>query len=218
MFNAKELRERINNCRSSLLAINAQAKERARIGRANEIKSKELTQSLQAAIIARDNVRECINHTTAIYKNIEKYAVDRKELALTMLKESIEQAGYIVPDAQTKGVKLVTKDKHARIVDDKGTDVNLREGSAYRTVLGMLIRYTLLKAQPDAMQVMFLDELFNTLSDETIVAMREYLAIFKEDILIVGIEQRDITFQGIVDVELQAVKDSNNKTIIKRKE
>lgn len=207
--------DRLNNCRNALLVAKAQADERARIGKINAEKLKEADRELNKLTTIRDNLRECMNYITGIYKNIEKYAADRKELSTNMLKTAIEKAGLIVPDASAKGIHLDYKNKEALIVDDYGTDVNLREGSAYRTVLCMLMRYTLLKVQPDALQVLFLDEMFSTLSDETINTMREYIEVFKEDILIVGIEQRDVLFQGINKTTFEAVKTDGVTTIRK---
>lgn len=216
MSSPADVRKRIADCRTAILTANAQAKEREHIGRANEVKMKELNEVLMSTKKLRDDLRECINHVVAEYKSIEKYAADRKELALNMLKTAIEKAGYIVPDANTAGMQLEVHDKKARIVDKNGTDMNLREGSAFRTVLGSLTRYTLLKTDPDALQILFLDEMFNTLSDETTAEMKAYFEVFKEDTLIVGIEQRAFTFDGILDVEYQAIK-TNGKTEILRK-
>lgn len=214
MLDAKELKQSISNCRTTLLASAAQADERARLGRINEEKANNATAELESYVTTKRNLVECSNYITTLYKNIEQYAANRKELALNMLKTAIERAGHIVPDADTKGIQLQFVDKKAKIVDKNGTDVNLREGSAYRTVLGMLISYTLLKAQPGCMQAMFLDEKLNTLSDETAAVMREFLDIFKEDTLIVGIEQRDTVFQGIDKTVFRAIKEDGKRTII----
>jgi DNA repair exonuclease SbcCD ATPase subunit len=84
--------------------------------------------------------------------------------------------------------------------------------------MGALIRYTLLKAQPDAIQAMFFDEGFNTLSDDTIVAMRDYFDAFKEDVLIVGIEQHNTMFQGLDRTVYRAVKGKDKVTVIRKEE
>lgn len=217
MAEADSKRERLNRCRYDLLVNRSQAEERAKIGRANEFKYREAEAELQKLTSIRDGIRESINYVTTLYKNIEKYAADRKELSTNMLKTAIEKAGFIVPDANTSGIRLEYNNKQARIVDNYGTDVNLREGSAYRTVLCMLMRYTLLKVQPDALQALFLDEMFSTLSDETIATMREYIDVFRQDTLIVGIEQRDALFQGIERTTFTAVK-TNGETVIRKEE
>lgn len=210
VYSKKEL----DACRSDLLSAIVQAKERAELGRANESKARTVEQELQNLGLARDALRETAAHMKNIYKNIEQYASDRKELALEMLKVAIEKAGYIVPDADVNGIQLKTGETTARIVNKYGQDINLREGSAYRSTMGMHIRYGLLKADPDAIQAIFLDEAFGTLSDETKAAMRNNIDVFKDDTLIVGIEQQGYLFEGIEHKTLRAIKGQDKVTEI----
>lgn len=206
MSKIQELREDINNSRTRLLMIQAAAAERSRLGKENEAKAIQATKELERTTFLANDFRECMNQMVKIYKNIEQYSADRKKIGLDKLKAAIENAGYIVPDADAAGMKLDFDGKRATIVNSSGQDMNLREGSAFRTVLGALIRYTLIKSDPAAIQALILDEMFNTLSDETIVTMREYFNIFKEDMLILGIEQRDLVFQGIDKITYKASK------------
>lgn len=216
MSEAEELRQAVNNVRDNLLTAALQAEERAKLGRINADRANKINTELEEAIQNRDYFRECINYMVQMYKNIEQYANDRKELSLEMLKTSITKAGYIVPDADINGVELKVTDKKAKVVNKFGQDINMREGSAYRTVMGMLIRYTLLKAQPDTLQVVLLDEAFGTLSENTISALREYIEIFKEDTLILGIEQHDSLFSGMASAVYRAVKGEDGVTVIRK--
>jgi hypothetical protein len=216
MSETRELQRAVNACRDDLLNCMMQAKERAEIGKQNKEKAKRVEAELKVTIEAREKFRECINHMVTIYKNIEQYASDRKELSLEMLKAAISKAGYIVPDADTRGISLKVTDRRAKVVNSDGQDINMREGSAFRTVMGANMRYTLLKAQPNAIQALFFDEGFNTLSDATINAMREYFDVFKEDTLIVGIEQHDTMFQGFDKTVYRAVKGDDKVTIIRK--
>ena len=215
MSETEKLKQNIYNVRNDLLACISQANERVRLGMINEEKLKQANTELATYKNVKKEVVECSNYLVKLYKNIQQYAADRKELALNMLRTAIERAGYIVPSAETSGIQLSFADKKAKIIDKFGTDVNLREGSAYRTVMGVLINYTLIKAQPDCIQAIFLDEMFNTLSDETCTEMREYLDIFKDDILIVGIEQQDTIFQGIEKTTFKAIKEGKRTIIMK---
>ena len=215
MLVSEELKEDIDSSRARLLTIAASARERARIGRLNEKKYQEALQEIHRNTEIKNALRDCINHLVQVYKNVEKYAADRKELSLKRLKTAIETAGLIVPDAEIAGVRLLTEDKKAKIVSEDGTDINLQEGSAYRTILGQLIRYTLIKAQPGALQLELLDEAFNTLSDETIATTREYIDVFKNDMLIIGIEQRNLLFQGLEKTTYRVQK-KDGCTIVER--
>ena len=211
-----KLVQSVSDVRDSLMRSSIQAKERAEIGRQNEEKALRINEELKQRQELKESLCECVNYVVRIYKNIEKYSADRKELSMEMLKNAIREAGFIVPDAKTEGIELKVVDKAAKVVDKQGQDINMREGSALRTVLGMLIRYTLLKAQPDSIQALFLDEAFNTLSDNTIMSLREYIEAFKDDTLILGIEQHNTLFAGMPKTVFRAVKDENGITSIIR--
>lgn len=204
----------IDDCRDNLLRCCEQAKERARIGRVSDERLKTIDDELRDTVAARDNLRNAINHLVSIYKNIEQYAQDRRELSLDLLKMAVDKAGYVVPNADTEGIRLCTENGKAKIVSKDGQDINLREGSAYRTTMGMLIRHTLIKEQPNCIQAVFFDEAFGTLSDESTSSLREYFDAFKEDILIVCIEQHDTLFQGLNKQTIKAVKGDDGVTVI----
>lgn len=191
-----------------------QAEERISLGERNKGRVEQADKDIRSTENTIQMLKQSTNRCTELYKAISKYAEDRKELSLKMLKDAISQAGDIVPDADVSGIKLVTVDNKAKIVSTDDQDVNLREGSAYRTVLGMLIRYTLMRVQPSKLQCIFLDEAFNTLSETTQSAMREYIDIFKDDMLIVGIEQHNTLYQGIPHKEFRAVKGVDKVTKI----
>lgn len=214
MHDIKEQQARIDSCRDNLLNAMIQANERAKIGKENEVKASSIDTELQNYINTKNVIVASINHLTSICKNIQNYANKRKELAENALKLAISKAGYIVPDADIEGIQLNIEDKKACVVDGEGNDINLKEGSAYRTVMGVLIKYTLIKEKPGAIQALFFDEQFATLSDETINIMKEYLSIFQKDMLIVGIEQRDVVFYGLDKKVLEAIKDENGVTTI----
>ena len=215
MLNGQVVEEDVATVRNNLLAAMIQCKERANIGRQNEKKARECISELKFYEEKRDALKECINWIVQEYKNIEKYLIDKKEVSMEMLKLAVEKAGMIVPDADANGIHLSVNDKSARVLNGEGQDINLREGSAYRTVMGILMRYTLLKSQPDAVQMMLLDEAFSTLSDETASVMKEYLGEFKEDMLIVGIEQRNYLYDGIDRTVFQVLKGKNGSSTVR---
>lgn len=216
MPSTEEQQQKIDTCRECLLKAMIQAGERVNIGKSNETKASSIEAELRNYIKTRDTLCAVVNHITDMYKNIHKYADDRRELSMEMLKLAINKAGYIVPDADINDIHLNVEDKKASIIDKNGLDINLKEGSAYRTVMSALVRYTLLMELPDAVNVIFLDEAFGTLSEETITLMREYISVFQKDVLIVGIEQRDTLFQGLSPIVFSAVKDSMCVTTIRQ--
>lgn len=148
------------------------------------------------------DLRECGNHLNNIWKNVQSYAVKHQQAAKDILDVAIREAGYLVPDADAQGIHLeTTKARHTLVLNGKGQNVNMREGCGYRAVLGALIRYACIKAQPDAIPLMLYDEYFFTLSDTTSVAMKDVFQAMKKDVAIICIEQRRNAMDGIVDKE-----------------
>ena len=218
MFETEELRKDIAHSRDALLNAIVQSKDRAALGKANSEKMIKLNEEEKYYKEKSSALKETINYIVKEYKNIEQYLINRKELSMEMLELAIEKAGYIVPDADIKGIHLSIKEKTARIVNDKGQDINLREGSAFRTVMVILMKYTLIKFQQDCLQVIFLDEAFSTLSDSTSAVMRDFIEAFKQDILIVGIEQRNLVYDGIERITYQVVKEEDRISTVRRVE
>jgi len=202
--------------RDDLLSALVQCRERARVGRENKKRAAELYGELKLYEEKSKTLKECINYIVKEYKSIEQYLIDKKEYSMEMLKLAIEKAGMVVPDADAAGIKLDVADRSARVLNERGQDINLREGSAFRTVMGVLMRYTLLKAQPDAIQMILLDEAFSTLSEATAATMRDYLEAFREDMLIVGIEQRNYLYDGLERDVYEVVKEEDKVSTVRR--
>lgn len=153
-----------------------------------------------------ESLKETVNYATKVCKNVEQFLINKKETAMEMLKLAIENLSTIVPDADVNGIQLLVKDKTARVVNETGQDIVAREGSALCSVLGILMRYTLLKVQPDCVHMLVLDEACSNLSDATAGELREYINTFKDDTLIIGIEQRNYLYEGIDRTVYEVVK------------
>lgn len=218
MFERTELGKDIANSRDALLNAIVQSRDRAALGKTNAEKMTRLNNEEKYYMEKSLALRETINYIVKEYKNIEQYLINKKELSMEMLGLAVEKAGLIVPDADIKGIHLSVKEKTARVVNDKGQDINLREGSAFRTVMGILMKYTLIKFQQDCLQIIFLDEAFSTLSDTTSAVMRDFIEALKQDILIVGIEQRNLVYDGIDRVTYQVIKGEDSISTIRRVE
>ena len=152
----------------------------------------------------------CVKHLDDIYHNIEHYSAEHQRTARDILMRAIEEAGALVPDANVNGVHLQYDKDHVVLVTKNDQSVNDREGGGYRTILGVLLRYALLKAQPGALQFMLLDEQLFTLSDVTTALLKEVLDAMKRDCSIIMIEQRRNAADGISDKEYYFQKSTQN--------
>lgn len=190
--------------------------ERARIGRTNESQLKTVVNEMDYINVRISEIKAAVNHALRIEKNIETYLTNKKKVSTERLKEAIRQAGVVVPDADCEDIELIIKDKSAMVVNESGLDVNDREGAGYRTSLGVLMRHTMLTFQPDALQLIFFDEAFAPLSDESTDRMRDILGEFSKDVCIVGIEQHAVLFNGQEHIEYQVQKGADKITKIRR--
>lgn len=213
----EEQEQKLRDCRSALLSALTISEERAVKGQANE--GKKLMYETKVSQLEEEigDLTEVGNHLKDIYKNIQAYSIEHQKKVRDVLELAIEEAGNLVPDADVQGIHLKqTENKRIVVVNGKGQNVNLREGGGYRTSLGTLLRYACLKAQPDALQFMLMDEQFFTLSDTTTNAMKEVLNAMKKDVTIVCIEQRRNAVDGILDAEYTFKKDAFKNTTITR--
>lgn len=212
-----ELESRITAVRNSLLNNMTIAQERAQKGRANDGKLQQYQARLKEIEQAIIETSACGNHLRDVYKNIEKYAQEHQRNARNMLDLAITAAGDLVPDAGTSGVHLRAEaNNRVSIVNANGQNINLREGCGYRAILGAMIRYAAIKAQPDALQFILFDEYFFTLSDVTTHAMKSVLAAMAKDVTVICIEQRRNVVDGILNAEYVFKKDESGTTTVTR--
>lgn len=210
-----ERNARLVDIRNDLISKMSVAKDRAIRGKENEAKVQQLTERRKELAAQYEDYKECGNHMRDIYKNIESYSRQHTDSARNILDLAIATAGDLVPDAGTKGIHLQSEaNNRVSIVNGNGQNINLREGGGYRAVLGALLRYACLKAQPDALQFILFDEYFFTLSDTTTQAMKDIFSAMKKDVTIVCIEQRKNAMDGILDAEYTFKKDDVGTTTV----
>lgn len=207
--------ENFVDIRNDLLSILTVMQDRIERGKANEGKRQKLETRVEQLKMEIGDTTECGNHLKDVYKNILHYSQNHQRKAQAILELAIEEAGNLVPDADVNGIHLkISENSRVSIVNDKGQNVNLREGGAYRSILGALLRYACLKAQPEALQFMLWDEYFFALSDTTTGGMKDIFAAMKKDMTIVCIEQRRNVMDGLSDAEYTFKKGLDNNTVV----
>lgn len=207
----------LTDTRKSLLSAIYVAQERYKKGKESATKRKQYEDAIIKANLDIDELRTVGNHLRDIYKNIESYSVKHQQRVRDLLDLAIIEAGNLVPDADVAGIHLqTTENNRVSVVNALGQNVNLREGSGYRAILGALLRYASIKAQPDALQFMLFDEYFFTLSDTTTAVIKDTLEAMKKDLTIICIEQRRNVVDGIVDEEFVFKKGLTKVTTVER--
>lgn len=210
-------REEFVDIRNSLLTTLVQCEERYKRGKQDHEQAAQIEVELIRLQQEYEDMKNTGNHMRDIYANIKSYAKNHADQAKAILDLAIEQAGTLVPDANCNGIHLsYTENNRVTVVNGKGQNVNLREGSGYRAILGVLLRYACIKAQPASLPLMLMDEYFFTLSDTTTQGMKDVLNAMKKDVTLVVIEQRRNAVDGILDAEYTFKKGDNGITKVSK--
>ena len=187
--------------------------ERIRVSQKNANLHKELTSKLKADEQLLEDVRATANHLTSMYKNIKFFLENKKSQSKDILETAIRSTSAIVKDSSLESCTIMHENGKTRILDGRGQNINKREGSAARATMGFILRYTCLKALPNKIQIMFLDEALATLSSTTAINLREIIESFSENIGIVGIEQKNVLYSGLASKRYSATKVGDYTTI-----
>lgn len=187
--------------------------ERIRVSRQNESKFKEISEQKEKCDTLCEMTRVTANHMNRMYKNIKFFLENKKTHSKDILEAAIRSTSAIVKDSDLQNCTIEHNNGKTRVLNGRGQNINAREGSAARATMGFILRYTCLKALPNKIQIMFLDEALATLSAGTSVNLREMIETFSENIGIVGIEQRDVLYSGLAKKRYMATKIGDISTI-----
>lgn len=162
---------------------------RIRITQSNEVLKERCTKIIQNNTYTLQACDYLLNILKPLIKDTQEYINTRKRETLQNIQNAIRLASEIVPDAMA-GTQLVIEKEEAYIVTSDGLDVQRTEGGGYRTILSTFLRSVVLKANPDLLQVMFLDEAFSTLSVKHSAVLSTYLNLLGSEQQIISIEQK----------------------------
>lgn len=191
---------------NDLLRAISTCEERVRVSRQNEARFIEVTKQKASAEQLLEMTRTTANHMSKMYKNVKSFLENKKNNSKTILEASIHSVSAIVKDSELQSCTIRHENGKTKILNKMGVNINRIEGSAARATMGLLLRYTCIKALPNKIQIMLLDEALATLSVDTSVNLREMVELLSKDIGIVGIEQKDTLYNGLAARRYRAVK------------
>lgn len=197
--------QNFNSLGNELLSAISVCEERIRVSRSNEIKFKEVTKRRDSAKQLCDMTKDTANHMNRIYKNVKFFLENKKSSSKSILEASIRSVSSIVKDSNLSQCVIKHENNKTVILNEKGQNINSREGGAARASMHFILKYTCIKAQPNKIQLMLLDEAFATLSTSSSLNISSVIKNFSENIGIVGIEQKDVVYAGITDRRYKAV-------------
>ena len=208
-----EKQQNINTIRNDLLRAISVCEERISISKQNEKKYKEVLGKKESAEKLLEMSRDTANHMNRMYKNTKYFLENKKSNSKDILETAIRSTSAIVKDSELQHCVIHHENGKTKILNQKGQNINKREGSAARATMGLILRYTCLKAIPNKIQIMFLDEALATLSSTTSINLREILEVFAENIGIVGIEQKNVLYNGLASKRYEAKKTGDTSII-----
>lgn len=198
---------------SNLLVAGIKCDERIRISQVNESRANTLNSRIEFLEAEITSLVGTCNHLVKMVKNAEAFISKRKEQNLATLNRSIHEVSAIVPNSEVSDIFVSVDGKKAKLAKRSGGTLAGREGSAAVSTASVLLRFAAIRSKPNTLQISLFDEAFFALSDISTDNIREYLKLFGRDMLIIGIEQRKMLFEGIATTEVIFTK-INGKTKI----
>lgn len=162
----------------------------------NSKRRAEIEKRLSELNTSKDFLISTFNDITKMYKEIVKNSDEKRETELSRFNSTILETSKVVPSANLGNVSIKVGNNTAAMVNNNEQDINRREGSAARGVIGQFLRYLII-LDSGMLPIMLLDETFFTLSDNSSTSMKEYIEKFSKDMLVIVIEQHNSLFAGV---------------------
>lgn len=134
-----------------------------------------------------------ISNYAALLEAITSYTDERRRDSNTAVMSAMRAAAFIVPSCDDTIIPRC-EDGEAWFETQDGIDVSRLEGSGFRSILSVLMRAVVLRANPQFLQTLVLDEIFAKLSVENSATLSSYLPILAQDMQIISIEQKPEVF------------------------
>lgn len=143
--------------------------------------------------VAIKRLDQGIANYMALLEAITNYADERRRDSNTAVVTAMRAASYIVPSCDHTIIPRC-EDGEAWFETQDGIDVSRLEGAGFRSILSVLMRSVVLRANPQFLQTLVLDEIFSKLSVENSATLSTYLPILAQDMQVISIEQKPEVF------------------------
>lgn len=185
---------------STTAALCASLRQRAqeasfRIQQTQENNSKRVEQEkiMKNCTIAVRRLEQGMSIYAALLDAISSYTDERRQESTTAIMTAMRAAAYIVPSCDDTIIPRC-EEGEAWFETQDGIDVSRLEGSGFRSILSVLMRSVVLRANPQFLQTLVLDEIFAKLSVENSATLSSYLPVLAQDMQVISIEQKPEVF------------------------
>ena len=173
--------------------------------------NKKLSDTYNERIAADTNVVNWCNYVkrrvTPLVDDIEKYLNQKKKDALVSINNSIRVAASIVQDSMDDIRFEIDEDRgEAYVATSEGLDVQLMEGSGFKSIVSTFIRSVVMNSRPEILHTMTCDEIFSQVSVEYSAMLSSYLHLICETSQVISIEQKSEIYSNIDIVEYRFEK------------
>lgn len=148
--------------------------------------------------------------------DLEEYNAAKKADALKAINSALAVASFVVP-ASMKGIRFKIEGREAWLENEKGMDVDRIEGSGYKGTVSVYLRNIVLRANPDLLQFMILDEPLSKLHVESAAIFSTYVPLLAENMQIIWIEHKKEVFENTPNKYVYTfhVNDDNYTTVLR---
>jgi DNA repair ATPase RecN len=200
-----------------------QLRERAslakfRIDQTNEntTKKSEQEKRMRQCQVALGKLDKGIVEYSALITAISDYLDDKRNNSSTAVMSAVRAAMHVVPDCDAS-LSLKCDGGEAWFETDDGIDVSRLNGSGFRSTLSVMMRAVAMRANPQLLQTLVLDELFSKLSAESSANLSSYLPVLAQDMQVISIEQKPEIFNNASHVAYKFFLDGD-RTSVQREE
>lgn len=179
-------------------------------------KRTQLEENMKTYTVVLTRLDKATKTYSRLLTTIQNYMDDRRKDSNTAVMTAMQAAAYIVPACDGT---LIPKCEggEAWFETEDGINVSRLEGSGFRSILSVMMRAVVLRAQPRCLQTMVLDELFSKLSVENSATLSSYLPILAQDMQIISIEQKSEVFANNSHVSYKFFLDGDH-TVVQRED
>lgn len=161
----------------------------------NDNKRSKQEEIMAQCSVAIQRLDKGIANYAALLEAISDYTDERRKDSNTAVMTAMRAAAYIVPSCDATIIPRC-EDGEAWFETQDGIDVSRLEGSGFRSILSVLMRAVVLRANPQLLQTLVLDEIFAKLSVENSATLSSYLPVLAQDMQIISIEQKPEVFSN----------------------
>lgn len=187
-----------SNASVKLREVAARSKFKIEQTEQNQKKYVELEEQIDRCKVMVDSMNSVMSKVKPWISDLQEYNDIKKRDSLLAINSALSVANFVVPSSM-KGIQFKIEGNEAWLENAFGTDADRSEGSGYKGAVSVYLRNIVLKANPNLLQFLYLDEPLSKLSTESSAVFSTYVPLLAENMQIVWIEHKGEVFSSVED-------------------